>query len=396
MSRVHGASVFGSIICLLAAAALAAPAGPPVAARAGVPVQDEALAGAPLNPYVPPACAGIFSDVPCPGGFAVNWIEQFANDGITAGCGTGIYCPDNPVTRAQMAVFVEKAMRGTLNWSPGNLGGNNTGLGSGALMANSNTYAWYNTAVGHNALTMQSFANGDSVYWGLNTAVGDSALFGNQPDGGNGGLNGTDNTAVGVQALQNNTVGYRNTAVGSLAGYTNTQGQMNTFVGWGSDVDNYGRVNATAIGYGAIANNSYMVRIGNADVTSIGGQVGWTAFSDVRGKKDVADLDLGLDFVMQLRPVSYRLKSGNDRIDMGFVAQDVEALLGDGYNVLAIGGDKDRTLALRHTDLIAPMVKAIQEQQATIAAQQTRLASQDRQIEALLARVARLEAAAQR
>lgn len=29
--------------------------------------------------------------------------------GITAGCGTG-YCPDNPVTRGQMAVFLTKAL----------------------------------------------------------------------------------------------------------------------------------------------------------------------------------------------------------------------------------------------------------------------------------------------
>jgi hypothetical protein len=51
---------------------------------------------------------------------------------------------------------------------------------------------------------------------------------------------------------------------------------------------------------------------------------------------------------------------------MGFVAQDVEALLGDGYNVLDVGGDEDRTLSLRYTDLIAPLVKAVQEQQKEI------------------------------
>jgi len=55
---------------------------------------------------------------------------------------------------------------------------------------------------------------------------------------------------------------------------------------------------------------------------------------------------------------------------MGFVAQDAEALVGDEYNVLGIGGDNDRTLSLRYTDLIAPMVKAIQEQQSTIDEQQ--------------------------
>jgi hypothetical protein len=56
--------------------------------------------------YTPPACHGMFADVPCPGGFAVNWIEQLSIEGITGGCGGGNYCPDNPVTRGQMAVFL--------------------------------------------------------------------------------------------------------------------------------------------------------------------------------------------------------------------------------------------------------------------------------------------------
>jgi uncharacterized repeat protein (TIGR01451 family) len=57
--------------------------------------------------YTPPGCTGIFSDTPCPGPFT-DWIEQFAAEGVTSGCGTGVYCPDNPVTRAQMAVFLLK------------------------------------------------------------------------------------------------------------------------------------------------------------------------------------------------------------------------------------------------------------------------------------------------
>jgi len=39
-------------------------------------------------------------------------------DGITAGCGGGNYCPDDTVTRGQMAVFIGKSMRGTANWPP--------------------------------------------------------------------------------------------------------------------------------------------------------------------------------------------------------------------------------------------------------------------------------------
>ena len=62
--------------------------------------------------YVPPACVGVFADLPCPGSFT-DWIEQIFNEGITAGCGLGNYCPDSPVTRAQMAVFLLKAEHGS-------------------------------------------------------------------------------------------------------------------------------------------------------------------------------------------------------------------------------------------------------------------------------------------
>jgi IPT/TIG domain/S-layer homology domain len=57
--------------------------------------------------YVPPACAGIFADVPCPSTFA-NWIEQLSHEGITGGCGGGNYCPASSSTRGQMAVFLVK------------------------------------------------------------------------------------------------------------------------------------------------------------------------------------------------------------------------------------------------------------------------------------------------
>jgi len=58
--------------------------------------------------FTPPPCSGVFGDVACPGGFAVDWIEELAARGITAGCGGGNYCPTNPVTRAEMAVFLVK------------------------------------------------------------------------------------------------------------------------------------------------------------------------------------------------------------------------------------------------------------------------------------------------
>jgi hypothetical protein len=67
--------------------------------------------------YTPNACfPGTFLDVACPSPFA-DWIQRLFQDGITGGCGTQMYCPDAPVTRAQMAVFLLKASLGS-GYSP--------------------------------------------------------------------------------------------------------------------------------------------------------------------------------------------------------------------------------------------------------------------------------------
>jgi IPT/TIG domain-containing protein/S-layer family protein len=66
--------------------------------------------------YVPPTCTGIFPDVPCPSTFA-DWIEALFHEGITGGCGSGNYCPQDPVRRDQMAVFLLKAEHGP-NYTP--------------------------------------------------------------------------------------------------------------------------------------------------------------------------------------------------------------------------------------------------------------------------------------
>jgi hypothetical protein len=63
--------------------------------------------------YNPPAVAGStgFSDVPADY-WAGAWIKQLAAEGITGGCGVGLYCPEGAVTRAQMAVFLLRSKYG--------------------------------------------------------------------------------------------------------------------------------------------------------------------------------------------------------------------------------------------------------------------------------------------
>ncbi len=65
--------------------------------------------------YVPPPATGtIFADVAA-SDFAADWIEELYAEGITGGCGTSPlrYCPNNPITRGQMAAFLLKVYHGT-------------------------------------------------------------------------------------------------------------------------------------------------------------------------------------------------------------------------------------------------------------------------------------------
>jgi S-layer family protein len=64
----------------------------------------------------PSPLVATFADVPTDHPF-FQFIEALAASGITGGCGAGNYCPDNPLTRGQMAVFLAKALG--LHW-PGN------------------------------------------------------------------------------------------------------------------------------------------------------------------------------------------------------------------------------------------------------------------------------------
>ena len=50
--------------------------------------------------------------------WAAAWIKQLAAEGITGGCGNGIYCPDNTVTRDQMAIFLLRAEHGSTYTPP--------------------------------------------------------------------------------------------------------------------------------------------------------------------------------------------------------------------------------------------------------------------------------------
>ncbi len=262
-------------------------------------------------------------------------------------------------------------------------GSYNTADGDSSLYSNKTGYS--NTAIGSYSLFYNTEGYNNTVtgrfslYFNTtgysNTASGVLSLYSNST--------GVSNTATGISSLFTNQTGNFNTAFGTFSGDSNTTGSFNTFIGSDADASAGSLINATAIGSGAVVDASNKVRIGNDNVTVIGGAVAWSNLSDIRTKKEIRDIGLGLDFITSLRPVEFRMREGDNKINLGFVAQEIEALLGDDYSVLGIGEDEDHILSLRYTDFIAPLVKAVQEQQTEIADLKARLTDQQNQIELL-------------
>ena len=75
-------------------------------------------------------------------------------------------------------------------------------------------------------------------------------------------------------------------------------------------------------------------------------------------KKNIADLSLGLDAVLALRPVTFDLKHDPDQpTTLGFIAEEVEAV----SPLLAVYNDEGQLRSVQYAEMSALTVKAIQE-----------------------------------
>jgi len=118
------------------------------------------------------------------------------------------------------------------------------------------------------------------------------------------------------------------------------------------------------------------VRIGNASVTVVEGQVEYSFPSDGRVKKNIKENVPGTDFINKLRPVTYTMDSDRheeltgfkcvdtDTVKSGFIAQEVkEASEQIGYDFNGVNTPKEgEKLYTMSYDLLVPsLVKALQE-----------------------------------
>lgn len=157
-------------------------------------------------------------------------------------------------------------------------------------------------------------------------------------------------------------------------------GAYSIALGSGSSNTTY---NAAAIGYGTTVGGNHEIAFGNASTTTIGGTVDFTSLSDGRFKTNIQENVIGLDFIRELRPVTYQLTANglNAIRQTGFIAQEVEQASNKlNFSFSGIDYRKNQDLyGLRYAEFVVPLVKAIQELQPKIENQQVVLENQQAQ-----------------
>ena len=301
---------------------------------------------------------------------AVGYEPLFNNTSGFSNIGIGFTALYNNQTGTNLVAIGDSAL---LNQNGGS--GGNTAIGSKALY--SNTTGNSNTGVGFSVLKT---ASGSAAV--ENTAVGYNALTAS--------TTGSDNTAIGSSAMVINTTGGFNIALGAAALITNTTGSDNMALGVDADVSVGNLTNATAIGWGAFVSASNKLVLGNASITSLTCVVPLTVASDGRFKTNIQENVPGLEFINQLRSVTYNLditgmnkflrpngrkatfsqaesegiNQAERMVHTGFIAQEVEAAAKKlNYNFGGVDAPKDNNgiYGLRYSEFVIPIVRAVQQ-----------------------------------
>jgi len=247
-----------------------------------------------------------------------------------------------------------------------------------------------------------------------NIAIGDQAVYTSDTENDNIGIGkdamggsiagGEFNVGVGNYAGNAVTSGDNNTFIGHNAGDDVADGSSNTFVGQNAGnniVAGTGNVHIGVDVVGSAGGNDFSLAIGkgisvasndfsfgkasNVVTCDFDADAAFSRSSDIRKKKNVKDSTLGLDFINDLRPVTFNWKPNNefpkdfseyseenmmnlDSTMHGMIAQEVKTAL-DKSGVNDFGGwkeDEDGSQRLAQELFVYPLIKAVQELTARV------------------------------
>jgi len=248
-------------------------------------------------------------------------------------------------------------------------------------------YAYHGATSGSGAgiLGESASANGYGVYGYVDsTNTGGAAVQGETPSTTGYAVYGlstaTSGVATGVAGESDSTTGrgVRGLAAATTGANYGVYGDSSSTAGYG--VFGYA-VAATGTNYGVYgrsdSTSGYGVYCNSVRTAGCGGNRAWTNTSDARLKDHIEDLGAasGLDAIMRLRPVRYHWKDAASakKPELGFLAQDVEKVypelvsVGSDQEITTADGKKqviDHALTMSYSQMVVPLVKAVQELKA--------------------------------
>jgi len=258
------------------------------------------------------------------------------------------------------------------------VGTSNVAMGYKALT--SDTQGDNSVAIGDQALENQNFTSSQDSF---NTAVGALA--------GNGCTTGEKNTFIGGKAGGDSTqTGSKNVAVGWEAGFNLTSGNNNIMVGHQA-----GRASSPS---GNINSGSDTICLGDDDINDFFCADTSISSSDSRDKADITDFNIGLNWIKDLRPVTYKwdkrswygteeepLGTPNgskkqSKVHIGFVAQEVLEVekangFGDSPDTMLTCNltEDEQRYGMKYERLVPVLVNAIKELSAKNDALEARI-----------------------
>jgi cupin superfamily acireductone dioxygenase involved in methionine salvage len=110
----------------------------------------------------------------------------------------------------------------------------------------------------------------------------------------------------------------------------------------------------------------------------------WTNASDISKKYDIKTLGYGLEEVLKMKPAAYKYKT-DDSESLGFITQEMELIVPE------VVSGKEGEKGIAYGLLTSVLVKAMQEQQEIIDAQQAEINEMKAENELLKSQVAKMK-----